>query len=852
MAPTSTRTTQQLELAIPISRRQVRRRDAADDEQQADNTMVMGAKRWRSSVWSGLRAALACTIVGVVSLYAPDTVRRHITFPAFSYVVTVIIVTDAALGTALRGAVSAVQATLMGAAPSVVALWLAHRTGAAESVLATSAVVALTAFAVALPESVGPVAKRIALGQIIIIYVARFQQGEQPTRGFALVHPANVVACTALGVAAALLAVLLPWPRMATREARDKTRAYRELAAERVRVMVHAIIVASSDEAACSRQRRWQMAACMSEAKRLASASAALLHRIKAIKEDVQWERGAVEDSIVVEMPLKGMQMALAMVIKTMEEDKECYCKLLQEHHAEIMATRDQIRLALLLEPNKHCAGFCGSTAASSSSWVVGNKLLCSQQQHLAPCLFLFSLYQLRAAAAAAGLLLANNNAGDVNKKIAPAAQEPSSLDLDDDDSPPSSRAGVAGDAPDGQEEKAAVTTPTTTCGCGGGLQRLVAAAKCGLSLGLAVLLGLLFSNEHGFWSGLIVATTITAGRESTWAVATARAHGTALGSIYGALGCVLMLQQQLPFRLVALLPWMVLAAFLKRSRAYGPAGGVAAAVSAIIIMGRRYDEPPMAFTMARLVETFIGISCAVVADVLFQPGARPSVKAREQLTRCIATLARCFTTSVVDDPPPPELLLQQQLALLGKSVAEADSEPTYLWLPPFPAACYEKIQDSLGRMAQLLQLYHQAARLVSCLQVHEQRRFSSLVSTSLGHCLRMLQAPPSSSLDHHQEAIKDDDLEAAGNAMMTSSSSCCCCKDDDDEEVVGAFLAHAGEAAGLLLDSDDDQGQTEGEEDTGLLLCSLGSMGLCMREIIWEARQLEAHVIDLIKQPAT
>ncbi|CAD6269226.1 unnamed protein product [Miscanthus lutarioriparius] len=130
----------------------------------------------------------------------------------------------------------------MGAAPSVVALWLAHRTGAAESVLGTSAVVALTAFAVALPESVGPVAKRIALGQAIIIYVARFQQGERPSRGLALLHPANVVACTALGVAAALLAVLLPWPRMATREARDKSWAYKVGAAERVRVLADAFI----------------------------------------------------------------------------------------------------------------------------------------------------------------------------------------------------------------------------------------------------------------------------------------------------------------------------------------------------------------------------------------------------------------------------------------------------------------------------------------------------------------------------------------------------------------------------------------------------------------------------------
>ena len=308
---------------------------------------LMG-RRWRSSLASGLRAALVCSIVGLASLYAPPALRRHITFPAFSYVVTVIIVTDATLGTALRGAVSAVQSTLMGALPSVLALWLAHCAGAAESVLATSAGVALTAFAVALPESVGPVAKRIALGQIIIIYVARFQQGERPTRSFALMHPANVVACTALGVAAALLAVLLPGPRLATREARDKTRAYRVLAAERVRVMADAAIgvVIGDAAAACSRQRRWQMAARTSEASRLASASTALLHRVNAIKEDVRWERGAVLDAAMVEMPLTGMQMALEMMM-----DNKC-CKLLDHdhHHAAdiIMEMRDQTRLALL------------------------------------------------------------------------------------------------------------------------------------------------------------------------------------------------------------------------------------------------------------------------------------------------------------------------------------------------------------------------------------------------------------------------------------------------------------------------------------------------------------------------
>ena len=128
-----------------------------------------------------------------------------------------------------------------------------------------------------------------------------------------------------------------------------------------------------------------------------------------------------------------------------------------------------------------------------------------------------------------------------------------------------------------------------------------------------------------------------------------------------------------------------------------------------VIIMGRRYDQAPMAFTITRLVETFIGYSCAVLADLVFQPGARPSVQAREQLTRCIAALADCCC--LVAEPSSELKRVQQELVLLRKYATEAGTEPTYLWLPPFPAACYDKIQGSLGRMAQLLQLYHSTTR---------------------------------------------------------------------------------------------------------------------------------------------
>ena len=439
-----------------------------------------------------------------------------------------------------------------------------------------------------------------------------------------------------------------------------------------------------------------------------------------------------------IEMPLTGMQIALATMQQADGRHPDSDGRNNDNNKENmvvglVMAMRDQIRLALLT-PNKQRRFGLSSTATATPS-----KSLCylptptnsdyHERQQLAPFLFIFSLYQLHRRCCGAGPetpLTAEAAAMPNAKQVAPATttttgqellleQEEELEQVGQDD--PSSQAEAA-TATAG--EKATTNKHQQTRGPSAGCiswrwprrRRLVAAAKCGFSLGLAVLLGLLFSNDHGFWSGLIVATTMTAERESTWAVAVARAHGTALGSIYGVLCCLLMSQQQLltmGLRFVALLPWMVLATFLKRSRAYGPAGGVAAALSVVIIMGRRYDEAPMAFTIARLVETFIGISCAVLADLVFQPGARPSVQAREQLTRCIAVLAdRCC---LVAEPSSELKRVQQELVLLRKYAMEAGTEPTYLWLPPFPAACYDKIQGSLGRMVQLLQLYHQARR---------------------------------------------------------------------------------------------------------------------------------------------
>lgn len=173
--------------------------------------MYEAQARWRGCLSSAFRTALACTIVCCTTLYGPAFLQRQIPFPAFSYVTAILIVsTDATLGDTLRGCWLALYATAQIAVPAILCLWLIGP--ARLSSLTTALAVALCAFVVVLPESTHLVAKRIALGQSVILYVIAFIDGADTE---AVMHPVHVAASTAVGALASLLALLLPYPRLA-------------------------------------------------------------------------------------------------------------------------------------------------------------------------------------------------------------------------------------------------------------------------------------------------------------------------------------------------------------------------------------------------------------------------------------------------------------------------------------------------------------------------------------------------------------------------------------------------------------------------------------------------------------
>lgn len=169
---------------------------------------------WLCRLGSALRTVLACSIVGCTTLFGPPPLQRLLAFPAFSYVTAVLIVSDARLGDTLRGCWHVLCATVQVVVPAMLSLWLI---GAGQlSTGLAAAVVALSVFVVGLPEWTHLMAKRIAFGQIVIVYVGASIIHEEGAGAF--MHLLHVASSTALGALASVLALLLPYPRLASSE----------------------------------------------------------------------------------------------------------------------------------------------------------------------------------------------------------------------------------------------------------------------------------------------------------------------------------------------------------------------------------------------------------------------------------------------------------------------------------------------------------------------------------------------------------------------------------------------------------------------------------------------------------
>ncbi|XP_020224254.1 uncharacterized protein LOC109806295 [Cajanus cajan] len=776
----------------------------------------MGRPLWRECLSSALRTALACTIVGCVTLYAPSSLCNLIAFPAFSYVTAIIIIiNDATFGHALRACWLALYATLQGIGPALFAFCLLPPSRFNK--LTTAVAVALAAFVVVLPSPrcTHLIAKRISLGQIVLVYVVAYDNGVHTDP---IMHPLRLAASTALGVLACVLALMLPYPRLACYQMNQSYKLLTMNTLKRLKLLVKVI---------CEEDKTIAVG-LISHAKSLVTKRTKLVSIIMHYQEGMQWERlpikifrshclSLIERLEEVDTNLIGMELALTCTnsfpFNTLDEDLKKGLNNLEKHVSlTIKQAKQTLRGGSLTVPE--------SNAENITQLLQSLHAIPTTHQELPIFFFLFCAKLLH------------------EKSLT----EPPTCAQD--------KVHGTSNSPKGKEKWANwVATLRST--------NVMPAIKFSLSLGLSVFVGLVYSKENGFWAGLSVAVSYVSGREATFRAANVKAHGTVLGAVYGVLGCFVF-ERFLPIRFLSLLPWFIFTSFLQRSRMYGPAGGISAVIGAILILGRKNFGPPSEFAIARIIETFIGLSCSIFVDLIFGP-KRASTCAKMVLSQCLATLGGSIGSLSLlagkTDLEDNQRKLKMQVNELRKFVVEAEAEPNF-WFLPFNSACYNKLLESLSRVVDLLwfgehalkflQQEFQRIRVCGTEGVHtlevELGHVKKLIWSSI-KCLEEISRIKSPrSIGKEVEKMNNSyDLETG------KSSECDICMvssigEEGIEETIDTFLQQSKIVVDNLY---DDEGDKELKSQVAL---SLSVLGFCLYACIRETIKIEEAIKELVQ----
>lgn len=766
---------------------------------------------WRERLGSAFRTAIACTIIGCTALYGPEPVRHQIQYPSVAYVTAILIVSDATLGTTIRGSWNAFCATVLVVPSTVLCLWLVGPDRFTETSAAVA--VSLSAFLVALPECLPILAKRLAFVQIVIIYVGAVVRG--PDAG-PVTHPVHIAACTALGASASVLALILPYPRLAVTEVKKQFQIYTENASERSSLYMKAFL--SEDKPTAQD--------LISQAEPIAISGTKLLGHINVIQEGVKWDRYCVQDfksSFVkmgdrldnIETPIKGMKMALANIpsfpVDVINEDLETILQsgrvqqMLKLEHAKCFIPFDEA----MTVPEQKDELFDKSLNTFTS--------VSPTHKHL-PAFFFLSCLEL----------LENN-----------LNMSPKPRSLDDH------QVNIA-------EESRVVINLTRWA-----KERVVFGLKCSLSLGLAVLLGMFFDKKNGYWSGLTIAISFVEGRVPIFTVANNRIQGTAIGSVYGVLGSVL-LNQFAEIRFIILLPWIVFTSLLQHSQMFGESGGISAVIGALLILGRKNFGPPKQFAIARLTEVSIGLFCMVLLEVILNP-VRAATLVKFQVSRCLGTLDECLhrIASQKENITPHFFTMKESIRRLKTEIDElkllindANTEPSF-WFLPFKASCYINVQESLSKMVDLMQILIYNMELISSLSQSSDVSLKELhqhinenlatLKENTSPCVKRLQklilVKSNDAIEHHlQEKERFLDLELASGATLDTP----CVSTEAATKAMNGFVDRLKEVT---------EGIQGGEACKGKTILHSNSLGFCIGSLTGETKHIQECIKDIIRR---
>lgn len=792
-----------------------------------------GRAVWRMRLTSAFRTALACSIVGCTTLYGPASIRILFQFRAFAYVTTILIVADATLGEVLRGCWHALQSTVLVVPPSILCLWIIGPTRFSEGVAAMA--VAVGAFLVALPKSTSLLTKRIAFGQLVIVYVGVIVQGEHARP---VMHPVHVAASTALGASASIVAMLLPYPWLAFREVRKLFNLYTDNASERTSLFMKAFF--SQDKTAADD--------LINQAQPFAETGVKLLQHIKLIQEGVQWERPRIRDfkpNLVypadrlqdVETILRGMETAIASI-------SSFPVSMIDQELSSVLLGAE-VQQGLKLEQAKCFLPLDAMTVPETKGKLLDKAFQSLPtasliQKDLPAFFFLSCIEQILT---------------DPTVTLKPQTVQGDGQKNNPEESTDS-----------GTQTRFSFNRIFGSSNMRWSNERLVFALKCSLALGLAVFLGLSFDKANGYWSGLTIAISFVTGRQPTFTVANARVQGTAIGSVYGVLGCFIF-HRFTDIRFIILLPWIIFTSLLRHSQMYGQAGGISAVIGALLILGRKNYGPPDEFAIARLTEASIGLLCLIIVELLLQP-ARAATLAKNQLSQCLGTLRQCIQQTVLSSIQKEKgALIFQQLKEnqrklnshvneLKKFTEEAESEPDF-WFLPFRGSCYHKLHGSLSKMVDLmhfmvynmeflLQVSQRSGVAWKELQEHMDSDLENFAET-VNPCLKRLEKINLiKSIDAFDQQVKGEkrlhDLES-GKPQTSNVFHVLTTCNDTAEKILNSFIQHSKEVTGKIQTTEDD------EELKGKTILCLNSLGFCISGLMRETTEIENAIKDLVRR---
>ncbi|XP_022765813.1 uncharacterized protein LOC111310613 [Durio zibethinus] len=784
---------------------------------------------WRLRLGSAFRTVLACTIVGCTTLYGPEPVRRFLTFPAFSYVTTILIVSDAKLGDTLRGCWNVLCASIQVMLPSMLSLWLIGPSRFSRGLAAMA--VALSSFLIALPDSTHLMLKRIAFGQTVIVYVGAVIEGAETG---VIIHPIHVAMSTSLGALASILAMLFPYPHLAYREVKKTCRFYAENASSRLNLLV---------EAFCA-QDNMTAHNLITEARFFSKTGAKLLRSIKDQHEGMLWEKPWLrflkpkrsdpgEKFQEMEMQIQGMELALttctSFPVRMMNEELQGVLQISKK------------QIALKLEQATCSVPFDAATAPETkgeytdrSSWNL--KAISTIHEDLSPFFFFFCMELLQDGPEC---IVKNGEEAKIQESSQSKKQ--------------------------GKGRVKQLWCSLLSFSKRLASENLVFAIKCSLSLGLAVLFGLIYNKENGYWSGLTVAISFVTGRQATFTVANARAQGTAMGSVYGIL-CCFIFQKLKDFRFLLLLPWIIFTSFLRHSRMYGQAGGIAAVIGALLILGRKNYGTPSEFAIARITEATIGLICFTTVEILLHP-ARSATLAKRELSRTLGTLQDCFQVIALytnqkeisgEQTREKQKKLKYHVRELENFIAEAELEPNF-WFLPFHCSSYNKLLRSVYKMADLLTftihqiefLSQESQRLgINWEEIREQINNDVVhLMDKTGSLLKCLDEELLvKSLAELEKELQmknvSPDLEL-GKSPNTDVSPRLGPEENSIAEIGKSFLQNT---MGVADKTEGTEGNEVEENLKSQMVLFLSSLGFCLNNLKREATEMEKEIAELLK----